>query len=89
MMQWFVSTRDIDEIVEAPDQWAAFDSLQGRPAADFGLVVEVQPVRETAEKAIGVRTARLFARWGDPVTARRFIEAAVKMGLPDTTAKDL
>jgi hypothetical protein len=88
-MRWFVSTKDIDEIVEASDQWEAFNSLKGRSPDEFGLVVEVQPVRETSEAAIAVRTSKLFGLWGDPVIAKQFIEAAIALGLPDTTKEDL
>ncbi len=88
-MRWMVSTRNIDIVVEAGDQWGAFDSLRGYPLTDFGLVVEAQPVQETVEQAIAIRTSALFGRWGDAATARLAIAAAMKMGLPDTSEDDL
>ena len=87
-MKWFLSTKNIDEVVEASDQWEAFDCLKGRPPTDFGLVVVAQPVRETGEKSIAVRTSNLFSRWGDIDAARLFIASAVALGLPDTTVSD-
>ena len=88
-MKWLVSTKNIDEVVEAADQWEAFDSLRGREAIEFGLVVEAQPAQETAEAAIAIRTSALFGRWGDAGTARLFIKAGIQYGLPDTSAEDL
>lgn len=89
-MKWFVSSKNIDEVVEAADRWEAFDTLRDRPAEDFGLIVEVQPVRETQEEAVAIRTSALFGkRWGRPEIAERFIAAAVAQGLGDTTEVDL
>jgi hypothetical protein len=88
-MKWFLSSKAIDEIVEAMDQWEAFDTLQDRDPSDFGLIVEAQPVRETADAAIAVRSSMLFARWGRADIAKRFIAAAVELGLPDTTDSDV
>ncbi len=87
--KWYVTTKDIDEVVEAADQWEAFDSLRSRAASEFGLVVEAQPVNETRDESMAVRTSLLFNRWGYPEIARRFIEAAVAAGLPDTSESDL
>ena len=88
-MKWFLSSKDIDEVVEAIDQWEAFDSLQDRDPDDFGLIVQAQPVRETVDTSVGVRSSMLFARWGRAGIARRFIDAAVELGLPDTTDLDM
>ena len=88
-MKWFLSSKNIDEVVEAEDQWAAFDTLRERDLFDFGLVVEAQPVRETGEAAIAIRTSALFGRWGNRVAAQYFIGAAKERGLPDTSDVDL
>ncbi len=87
-MKWFLTSKDIDEIVEADDQWQAFDSLQNRSSDDFGLIVEAQPVNETQAESIGVRSSMLFYRWGRAGEAQQFIQAAVLAGLSDTTARD-
>lgn len=84
-MKWYVTSKNIDEIVEAANQWEAFDSLSSRTADDFGLVVEAQLVNETVEESFGVRTSKLFARWNRPEEARLFIAAAISLGLPDTS----
>lgn len=88
-MKWYVSTKDIDEIVEAANQWEAFDALRHRNPADFGLVVEAQAVNKTSEESICIRTSMLFGRWGKPEVGRLFVEAAMKQGLPDTSDTDL
>lgn len=88
-MKWDVTSKNIEEIVEAADQWEAFDSLSTRSADDFGLVVEAQPVNETAEESFAVRTSMLFARWNRPDEARLFVDAAIRQGLPDTSIADL
>ncbi|KKN84422.1 hypothetical protein LCGC14_0288840 [marine sediment metagenome] len=88
-MKWFLTSKNIDEIVEASDQWQAFDSLQNRSVDDFGLIVEAQPVRETRAESFGVRTSLLFGRWGRTDEARKLIKAGVRCGLPDTTEKDI
>ena len=85
-MKWYVTSKNIDEIVEAINQWEAFDSLSTRSADDFGLVVEAQPVNETEEESFAIRTLLLFARWNRPEEAQLFIAAAIKQGLPDTSA---
>lgn len=85
-MKWYVTSKNIDEIVEAADQWEAFDSLRSWPVDDFGLIVEAQPVRETVEESIGIRTSKLFARWHRVDEAKLFIATAIELGLPDTSA---
>ena len=89
MQKWFVTSGKIDEIVEASDQWDAFDSLRDRAVGDFGLVVEAQPVNETVDGSIVTRTSMLLGRWGRDDEARRFIKAVVAQGGPDTTATDI
>ena len=88
-MQWYLSTAKIDEIVEANDQWEAYDTLRARPVIDFALLVEAQPVNETAEAGVCIRTSALFARWGRLDDARTAIANAVAVGMPDTSAEDL
>ena len=88
-MKGFLTSKNIDEVVEADDRWAAFDTLRGRDLHDFGLVVEAQPVRETVDAAIAIRTSALFGRWGDRVAAQYFIGTAKERGLPDTSDTDL
>ncbi len=88
-MKWFLTSKGIEEIVEAVDQWQAFDSLQNRSVDDFGLIVEAQPVNETRDEAIGVRTSLLFGRWGRTDEARQLIKVAVQHGLSDTTEQDI
>lgn len=88
-MKWFLTSKDIDEMVEAVDQWQAFDSLQNRSADDFGLIVEAQPVKETRAESIAIRTSMLFGRWGRIEEAKQFIGVGVHAGLPDTTDTDI
>ncbi len=87
-MKWYVTTKDIDNVVEADDQWEAFDSLCTQPADVFGIVVEAQPVNETQAESYAIRTSLLMGRWGRIDEAKLFIEEAVKLGLPDTTEID-
>lgn len=89
-MKWMLESREIDEVVEARDQWEAYDTLKDRPLGDFGLIVTAQPANETNEHAVGVRTAFLFGtRWGDPIAAKAFVERGIELGLPDTTEQDI
>lgn len=84
---WQLRSAAIDEIVQARDQFEAWDTLRDRPIEDLGLVVEAEP-DENADP-IPVRTSGLMFRWGRDDDARAFIELAIANDLPDTTAADL
>ena len=87
-MKWYVTTAKIDEIVEAEDQWEAYDFLRDRPVTEFALVVEAQPVNETADEGVCIRTTALLVRWGRIDDAKTVIAAAIASGLPDTSVED-
>lgn len=86
MTAWHVRTRLINEVVQADDQFVAWDTLRGRPAEEFGLIVVAEP--DESGDPIPVRTSALMFSWGRDEDAARFIAAAVDQGLPDTTAED-
>ena len=88
-MKWFLNSKNIDEVVEAEDQWEAFDTLRNRDVGDFGIIVTAQRTNVTMDEAIAVRTAALFGRWGEPEVGRAFIERGMELGLPDTSKDDL
>ena len=89
MSKWMVSTKNIDIVVDAEDQWEAFAALKTREPEEFGMVVEAQRADQTGEEAFSVRTSHLFGKWGRNDIAVRFIKQAIAMGLPDTGADDL
>ena len=89
-MKWYVRTgKNIDIIVEAKDQWEAFDFLLPYEPREFGLISEAQPTNETEEGSFAVRTSVLFGRWGMPEIAAAFIRSAMAVGLPDTSETDI
>ena len=79
MSSWLLKSRDIIRVVEAPDQWVAWDTLRDRPAADFGLLVTAE-ANEDGEP-IAVRTEILMTRWGRDADAAQFHALAVQQGL--------
>lgn len=84
---WHIRSREINEVVNAADQFAAWDTLSDRPVEDFGLVVAAE--REEDADPVYVRTSALMFRWGRDADAEAFISVAVANGLPDTTEQDL
>jgi hypothetical protein len=83
---WRVRSRAIDEIVVVADQFAAWDTLKGRPVEDFGLIVTAEP-NESADP-IPIHTAALMFSWCRDADALRLIEVAVANGLGDTEIAD-
>lgn len=79
MTNWLVKTKDIREVVEAADQFAAWDTLAKRPMRDFGLVVTAE--RNGDGDPIGIQTAMLMRRWRRHTAARLFDQLALDNGL--------
>lgn len=88
MQEWQVRSGRLSKVAVARTAREAFDVLKGEPAEAFGLIATADAGRGEDE-CIPIRTARLFADWGDRVTARRFIARAIEEGLGDTTGADL
>jgi hypothetical protein len=85
---WNLRSQRINELVDAPDQFIAWDTLRDRPVGDFGLVVEAEP--NGNGNPIVTRTSMLMFRWNRDEDARRFIRrASALLGVPDTSAEDL
>lgn len=87
MTRWILRSHHIFEVVEAPDQWAAWNTLRLRPTTDFGLLVTAEADEDG--NPIAVRTSRLMFGWGRDMDAHEFISAAVAEGLTDTTLADM
>ena len=83
---WQLRSRAINEVVQAKDQFAAWDTLRDRPADDFGLIVEAEP-DENSDPFL-VRTSALMFSWGRDEEAAAFVSCAVANGLSDTTEVD-
>jgi hypothetical protein len=79
MTLWRIRSREIDEVVQADDQWEAWDSLRDRSAFDFGLIATAEP-NESADP-IPVHTATLMRRWDREKDAEAFDEVARQAGL--------
>lgn len=43
LIRWHLKSFAINEVVEADDQWEAWDTLSERPLEDFGLIVMAEP----------------------------------------------
>lgn len=87
--RWHLKSGSISEVVHAPDQWAAYDTLRDRPAEDFGCIVVAEP-DEGPDYAYPIRTSILMFQWFRDDDARRFIERMMELeDMPDTTDEDL
>lgn len=79
MVRWHLRGRQINEVVEAADQWEAWDTLRDRSVFDFGLVTSAE-ADENADP-IPVHTATLMRRWGREEDAEAFDQLAREAGL--------
>lgn len=79
MPRWHLRSREINEVVQAADQWEAWDSLRDRSAVDFGLVVSAEP--DENGDPFPVKTATLMHRWGREEDAEQFDAVARQAGL--------
>jgi hypothetical protein len=79
MPRWVVRSREIHEIVDAEDQWEAWDTLRVRSAFDFGLIATAE--RDEDADPIPVHTATLMRRWGREEDAEAFDQVARDHGL--------
>lgn len=86
MARWVLRSRNIFEVVEAHDQFAAWNTLRIRPADDFGILVTAEPDEDG--DPIPVRTSQLMMSWGREDDGLAFVAAAIAAGLPDTTSAD-
>ena len=86
MARWHLTSRRINEVVEAEDQWAAWNTLRNRPADDFGMLVQAE-ANENGDP-IPVKTTTLMTRWGRDEDAAAFGALARSQGLPDRTGLD-
>ncbi len=80
-LRWQLRSRAVNEIVVAPDQWEAWDTLRDRSIYDFGLVVTAEANESGDAESIPVHTATLMRRWGREADAEQFDELARKAGL--------
>ena len=83
---WHLRSREINEVVLAEDQYAAWDTLRERPAVDFGLIVTAEP-DETAD-SIPVHTSALMTWWERHEDAALFRQVAIENDLPNTFESD-
>jgi len=77
--RWVVEFAGGSLIVQAPDQWGAWDALRDRRLEDFGLICSAEP-NENGDPFL-VQTETLMRRWGRETDADLCHEAAVKEGL--------
>lgn len=88
--KWFLRSRDIDEIVSAPDQFAAYETLRDRPGADFGLIVTAHRADLTEDEgSYACRTSLLMGQWGRIAEAKAFVKAGIAYGMGDMTDLDI
>jgi hypothetical protein len=76
---WLIKTKDITEVVDAPDQFAAWDTLSERPMNEFGLIVTAEQNEDG--NPIGIHTAALMRRWDRQSAAQLFDQLARSKGL--------
>ncbi len=89
MTLWTVESRNLVKVVEAEDQWEAYDSLRDEDPLELGLLVIATPQGDSDDSR-AIRTSMLLGqRWGDSETAKLFIQAAMRRGLPDTSEADI
>ncbi len=86
MKTWRIQSRAIDEVVQAEDQFEAWNTLRDRSTPDFGLIVSAEP-DENADPFY-VYTSALMTLWGREEDAVVFREIALAAGLHDTTQSD-
>lgn len=86
MKRWLVQSGGISEIVNAADQWQAWDCLRDYATDQFGLATTAEP-DENGDPFM-VRTSLLMYRWGRDDDAREIQESAIENGWPDTTTED-
>jgi hypothetical protein len=82
MRTWRLRSLGIDEVVQAEDQFEAWDMLSDRPVEDFGLVVVAEPDEDA--DPIPVQTETLMRRWERNADAELFHALAVAHGLKES-----
>jgi hypothetical protein len=86
---WRISSKNVKEFVRAGDQFEAWDTLQSRPASDFGIIVTSEPDEMGDAGIVSIHTAALMFSWGRTDDAELAINAAIALGLGDTSDADI
>lgn len=81
MPRRIIRTGEVNEIVQADDQWEAWDTLRDRPILDFGLIATAEP--DESGDPILVKTADLMRRWDRDDDAEEFDKIAKLAGLTE------
>lgn len=89
MSRWAIRRGDSERVVEAIDQHAAWNTLRSEPTESFGLVVTALEEGLDEDERYGIHTSALMFTWGRDEEAILLIEAAIEIGLPDTTLIDM
>ncbi len=79
MKRWFIKTGALAAVVEADDQWAAWDIWRGHDRYQFGLICTAEPDEDG--DPIPVKTSTLMQRWGRVHDEAEFHALAQTMGL--------
>lgn len=79
MSRWMIRSGSLSAVVEAEDQFAAWDTWRGEDRYQFGLVATAE-ANEDGEP-IPVKTSSLMERWGRLHDADEFHAVARSKGL--------
>lgn len=76
---WIIRSGSLRGVIQAPDQWAAWDTWQGQDRYQFGLIATAE-ANENGDP-IPVKTSALMERWGRVHDAAEFHALARSKGL--------
>ena len=77
--RWMIRSGSLSAVIEAPDQWAAWDTWRGQDRYQFGLVATAEA--DENGDPIPVKTSALMERWGRQHDADEFHALAHSYGL--------
>jgi hypothetical protein len=77
--RWAISSRRLFAVVEAHDQWEAWDTFRHEDRYQFGLIATAEPDEDG--DPIPVKTSALMERWGRIHDAEEFHALAREKGL--------